>query len=107
MCCFHNISRIGLLALTALVLGATPATANAETPADRLAPTAPAPTAEPAVSTSPAPTLAAEASLDRSIRPSGEAPPPLTRAATRQRIETMSPMDWLASYGDVRVGRTR
>jgi len=30
---------------------------------------------------------------------------PLTRAAARQRIETMSPTDWLASYGDVTVGR--
>ena len=31
---------------------------------------------------------------------------PLTRAAARQRVEAMSPVDWLASYGDVVVGRT-
>lgn len=31
---------------------------------------------------------------------------PLTRAAARQRIETMSPTDWLAGYGPVVVGRT-
>lgn len=34
-----------------------------------------------------------------------DATAPLTRAATRQRIETMSPTEWLASYGDVVVGR--
>ena len=31
---------------------------------------------------------------------------PLTRAATRQRVATMSPTEWLASYGDVVVGRS-
>ncbi len=30
---------------------------------------------------------------------------PLTRAAARRRVETMSPTDWLASYGEVVVGR--
>ena len=31
---------------------------------------------------------------------------PLTRAAARQRVATMSPTEWLASYGDVVVGRS-
>lgn len=30
---------------------------------------------------------------------------PLTRAAHQQRVETMSPMDWLTGFGDVVVGR--
>jgi hypothetical protein len=30
---------------------------------------------------------------------------PLTRAAAQLRVETMSPADWLASFGDVTVGR--
>jgi hypothetical protein len=30
--------------------------------------------------------------------------PPLTRAATRLRIEEMSPLRWLAHYGDVSIG---
>jgi hypothetical protein len=31
---------------------------------------------------------------------------PLTRAATRRRIESMSPVTWLSSFGPVTVGRT-
>lgn len=31
---------------------------------------------------------------------------PLTRAAARERVAAMSPAAWLASYGDVVVGRT-
>lgn len=30
--------------------------------------------------------------------------PPLTRAATQQHVDEMSPMGWLASYGTVVVG---
>ena len=30
---------------------------------------------------------------------------PLTRAAARERVERMSPIGWLASYGQVVVGR--
>lgn len=45
-----------------------------------------------------APALTARsASLDSTI--------PLTRAASRRRVEEMSPRDWLASYGDIVVGR--
>ncbi|MGB0620235.1 MAG: hypothetical protein ACPGVZ_12300 [Myxococcota bacterium] len=38
--------------------------------------------------------------------PSLDSTIPLTRAASRRRVEEMSPRDWLASYGDVVVGRT-
>ena len=31
--------------------------------------------------------------------------PPLTRAATRLRIEEMSPVRWLANYGIVSIGQ--
>ncbi len=45
-----------------------------------------------------APALTARSpSLDSTI--------PLTRAASRRRVEEMSPRDWLASYGDIVVGR--
>lgn len=37
--------------------------------------------------------------------PSLDSTIPLTRAASRRRVEGMSPRDWLASYGDVVVGR--
>lgn len=30
---------------------------------------------------------------------------PLTRAAAQLRVETMSPADWLAGFGDVTIGR--
>jgi hypothetical protein len=30
---------------------------------------------------------------------------PLTRAASRARIDQMSPVDWLSRYGAVAVGR--
>lgn len=30
---------------------------------------------------------------------------PLTRAASQQRIEHMSPVDWMRRFGDVTVGR--
>ena len=52
-----------------------------------------------------APGLITEAPTERA--PSSTAPDrlPLTRAAAQQRIEAMTPLGWLASYGDVVVGR--
>ena len=59
---------------------------------------------EAAVSMSPAPF---EGDSDRTnasrVQPSPH-PLPLTRAATQQHIDDMSPVGWLASFGPVTVG---
>ena len=61
--------------------------------------------AEPAVSTSPE--FARADGGHGTVRPSHDAPtrPALTRAASQQRIETMSPLGWLERFGSVEVGR--
>ncbi|MEM9176129.1 MAG: hypothetical protein AAGC67_12950 [Myxococcota bacterium] len=41
-----------------------------------------------------------------SPRPAAGATPPLTRAAAKRRVDDMSPMTWLAGFGQVVVGRT-
>ena len=89
----HNISFWTIAALTAALLVLAPAAATAdETAPSQLEPIeAPGqPSLAPTTSTTSGPV---EATL------------PLTRAASRMRVEAMSPMDWLASYGDVVVGR--
>jgi hypothetical protein len=104
---FDNISRRslgGVAVLLATCLCAT--SAMAETPADE---TVQAPLHH-AVSTSPNPP-AALAPIAGS--PAGQSPvlsaapelPPLTRAAARLRIEEMSPVRWLAHYGNVSIGQ--
>jgi len=52
-----------------------------------------------------APGLIAEAPVE--LAPSSTATDllPLTRAAAQQRIEAMTPLGWLAGYGDIVVGR--
>lgn len=66
-----------------------------------------APAAEAAVSTSPValgmPGLSAESdpvAVDADAMP-------LTRAASQQRVDEMSPMSWLSSYGNITIGQTR
>ena len=90
----HNI-QIGVLSVAvATLLVLMPSTAGADEAAS--------PTLDPIEANRDAgdpPTLAPErGAIDATV--------PLTRAAARRRIETMSPTDWLASYGDVLVGRT-
>ena len=41
------------------------------------------------------------------VGPAQDTTPPLTRAATQQHVDEMSPMGWLASYGPVVVGRSK
>ena len=52
-----------------------------------------------------APGLIAEAPAERAPSSTVTDRLPLTRAAAQQRIEAMTPVGWLASYGDVVVGR--
>lgn len=52
----------------------------------------------------PATTSHPTATLDPTRRTPDEEPP-LTRAATRQRVDRMSPTRWLAHYGDVSIER--
>ena len=57
------------------------------------------------VSTSPdqeAPTAAVDTSSARR-RPGADGATPLTRAAARQRVQTISPAPWLAGFGAVSV----
>ena len=64
--------------------------------------------AEARVSTSPEATVSG---TDVAGRPSGPdpalaaEPPPLTRAAARRRVETISPVPWLARFGPVALER--
>ncbi len=61
---------------------------------------------EASVSTSPI-ALGATGPFERATAPrSHRETMPLTRAASQQRVEEMSPMAWLARYGAVTVGRT-
>ena len=71
----------------------------------RAARTGPAQDGEPAVSTSPE--FARAEGAHGAARPASRATtrPALTRAASRQRIETMSPLGWLERFGSVEVGR--
>lgn len=66
------------------------------------------PTGEARVSTSPEDHASSTAPALRPARPmrvrSNE--PPLTRAAARQRVETMSPARWLERFGPVVVERS-
>ncbi len=59
------------------------------------------------VSTSPETGAAqAQATPDPSaIAAPTDAPPPLTRAAARRRVETISPVPWLARFGPVSLER--
>jgi len=104
---FNNISmrRPGIAA--ALLAGWLCATsALAQTPADETAEVR----LHRAVSTSPNPPAAfapeagspASQSPDHSVAPE---PLPLTRAAARLRIEEMSPVRWLAHYGNVSIAQ--
>ena len=52
-----------------------------------------------------APGLIAEAPVERAPSSTATEQLPLTRAAAQQRIEAMTPLGWLASFGDVVVGR--
>ncbi len=103
---FDNISKRGHVIAAAVLATCLAATsALAETPALERANTQP----HHAVSTSPNPP-AALAFLDGTapnFSPVSSAPnlPPLTRAATRLRIEEMSPVQWLAQYGNVSIGQ--
>lgn len=84
---------------TVLVLAlalAGPVAAAAEASDDRLA------AADPRVSMSPE-QAAATTSSSPSTAPQAESAlePPLTRAAARRRVETISPVPWLARFGPV------
>ncbi len=106
MYCFHNSLRrswaswrrllspaIGLLVLLAAPLAAADA-ADAE-----------AANHERAVSTSPLPANASELATPAKQRPTPPHHRPLTRAASQQRIDSISPLGWLARYGPVDVTR--
>lgn len=100
------IGRPALLGLglwLALALGlAAPALAD-PAPPDASAPRAGAP--ERAVSTSPdaRPVVALRGPSTAGVSTADGLP--LTRAADRQRIESISPIDWLSRYGAVEIGR--
>lgn len=65
------------------------------------------PVREARVSTSPEDHALSNAPAERPARPMRvlEDEPPLTRAAARQRVETMSPARWLERFGPVTVER--
>ena len=58
------------------------------------------------VSTSPIENGSPDLGANPSSTSTDPAGPALTRAASKQRIDSMSPQTWLARYGSVRVGRT-
>lgn len=60
---------------------------------------------EPAVSTSPSADPGAPLEALKQTTPRADRRPALTRAATRQRVESMTPLPWLAAYGSVEIGR--
>jgi hypothetical protein len=57
------------------------------------------------VSTSPTAATAAGSSTAESSASTPSSAPPLTRAATRRRIDEMSPAGWLSQFGRVSIGR--
>ncbi|MBK7949028.1 MAG: hypothetical protein IPK00_09840 [Deltaproteobacteria bacterium] len=91
----------------ALALLATTAGPVAAETGPMATPAIPGPTGEARVSTSPEEHTSSTAPALRPSRPmrvlSNE--PPLTRAAARQRVETMSPARWLERFGPVVVER--
>ena len=118
-CAQLGLSRKALLASTlALMIVGTAAKANAGSTAstdpgnqpplalrpNNTAPPADSETESP-VSTSPGASARPAATPRDPL--AGEDPEdlPLTRAATRRRIEAMSPVTWLSSFGSVTVGR--
>lgn len=99
-------TRTRPVATTALLLASLLAVpiASADAPASPVRPT---PSGERPVSTSPEP----ERAVDRDRGAPGRARSastvglPLTRAAARQRVETLSPLPWLSRFGPVVVER--
>ena len=83
----------GLFVALLVVLCASPS--GAETPAEVALEPIEAPGAPAAPTAAPPRPRAAASGL------------PLTRAEARQRIETMSPMRWLAEFGEVTIARER
>jgi len=59
------------------------------------------------VSTSPMTTQSSKGDAHRALSRARTPTPPLTRAAARRRVETISPADWLARYGSVDIERRR
>lgn len=59
------------------------------------------------VSTSPQPRAPTPEDALAPISGNAAPTPALTRAAARERIDSMSPIGWLEGFGDVRVGRIR
>jgi len=99
----HNISiRIFLMGSIVLVAGA--ALAEDALPTD--APASDPPQAEAPVSMSPSLFEDAVQSFDSEATVSAH-PLPLTRAAAKQRVNEMSPVGWLASFGPVVVGNNQ
>jgi hypothetical protein len=86
------------LAVSLLVLWAAPLAAADATDADVA-------NDERSVSTSPLPTHASERAMPATRPPTGPHHRPLTRAASQQRIDSISPLGWLARYGPVDVAR--
>jgi len=92
------------LAGLVLVIGFCATPALARTPAGESAEAQP----QAVVSTSPAaPTVSGTPGDELGPFDGNTAPeaPPLTRAATKQRIAEMSPLRWLAHYGVVSIGQ--
>jgi hypothetical protein len=91
----RSLRRFGLAAAVLIVLAsAAPSVANTEEiPPDRSVSTSP--TGLPGPGSANVGPPAALASDD----------PPLTRAATQQRIEEMSPIHWLSRFGKVSIER--
>jgi len=79
-------------------------TATAEDRPSGDVPIADAPRAESPVSMSPSSAPNAALANETSDAAISQQPRPLTRAATQQRIDDMSPVGWLASFGPVVVG---
>jgi hypothetical protein len=59
------------------------------------------------VSTSPMTTHSSKGDAHRARSRARTPTPPLTRAAARRQVETISPVDWLARYGHVDIERRR
>jgi hypothetical protein len=94
-----RIRRLLRITLSLLVMFAAPLAAADAADAD----VADVAKDERAVSTSPLPADAGERATPATQQPTQPRPLPLTRAASQQRIDSISPRGWLARYGLVDV----
>lgn len=104
-------SLVALTMAGSLTFAASASADPAEPAALALRPNNAAPPAgnetESPVSTSPGALARPSATSSESLATDDPDDLPLTRAAARQRVEAMSPVSWLSSFGSVSVGQSQ